>query len=70
MCCEQDVKKEPLFCLETAVKLLAFSWVVYNDTTPLAAEKEVHIDVTDSGEKPKVAQVAQVKHTDQVSLFA
>ena len=69
MCCEQDVKKEPMFCMETAVKLLTFSWIVYSDTTPPAKEKEVHINVSDSeiDQPHEAAQVAEVKHVAQVS---
>ncbi|BDA45988.1 hypothetical protein COCOBI_08-0800 [Coccomyxa sp. Obi] len=39
-----DVSKEPFFCLETALKLLTFSRVVYHDTTPVGAEKHVDVD--------------------------
>ena len=29
---EQNVERQPMFCLETAVKLLTFSWAVYGST--------------------------------------
>lgn len=38
--CAQDVKKHPMFCMETAVKLLTFSWVVYLETNSPVAEKD------------------------------
>ncbi len=52
-----------MFCLETAVKLLTFSWVVYNDTTPPAAEQEVRIDLPDPESKdlPQTLQAKEVK---------
>ena len=43
MCGAQEAR-EPLFCLETAVKLLAWSWLVYKDSAGLhdgAGLKEV-----------------------------
>ncbi len=45
----QDVRKEPFFCLETALKLLTFSRIVYLDTTQPAVEK--HVDVGSSANK-------------------
>ncbi|KAK9906400.1 hypothetical protein WJX75_001237 [Coccomyxa subellipsoidea] len=41
----KDVKKQPMFCLETAVKLLTFTWVVYGDSTPPSVEKDIHIEI-------------------------
>lgn len=70
MCCVQDVKKEPMFCMETAVKLLTFSWVVYSDTTPPAAEKELHIDISSSKVSVRGdvgVQPDEVKPSQQVS---
>ena len=64
------MKKEPMFCLETAVKLLTFSWVVYSDTTPPAAEKEVHIDISSSKVSVKgdmAVQPDEAKSSQQVS---
>ena len=60
-----------MFCMETAVKLLTFSWVVYNDTTPPAKEKEVHVDLTDPKIKmpPKTVQVGQINPVHQVSAL-
>ncbi|EIE24300.1 alpha/beta-hydrolase [Coccomyxa subellipsoidea C-169] len=59
----KNVKKQAMFCLETAVKLLTFSWVVYDDTTPPAAEKEVHIDIPDpkSNDLPQTLQAKEVE---------
>ncbi|BDA45987.1 probable lipase at C-terminar half [Coccomyxa sp. Obi] len=37
----RDAEKQPLFCLETAIKLLAFSWVVYSDEP--AASKSTNL---------------------------
>jgi hypothetical protein len=34
-----------MFCLETAVKLLTFTWVVYGDSTPPSVEKDIHIEI-------------------------
>ena len=58
-----------MFCLETAVKLLTFSWVVYEDTAPPAAEKEVHVDIPDPKSKdlPQPVQPGEVKLLQPVS---
>ncbi|CAL8462126.1 g1657 [Coccomyxa elongata] len=39
----KDAEKQPMFCLETAIKLLAFSWVVYNDKCAPAASESVGV---------------------------
>ncbi|MFM9768170.1 hypothetical protein, partial [Streptomyces scabiei] len=36
-------EKQPMFCLETAIKLLAFSWVVYEDKCAPAASRRVGV---------------------------
>lgn len=60
-----------MFCLETAVKLLTFSWVVYDDTTPPAAEKELHINIPhpNSQSLKQTAQVNEAKLFLQVRAF-
>ena len=47
----QDAQKEPMFCLETAIKLLAFSWVVYDEKSAPAASKSM--DACSHGAKNK-----------------
>jgi hypothetical protein len=42
---------EPLFCVETAVKLLTFSWAMYTNNSPRAAADEEKPDILASEEK-------------------
>ncbi len=49
----QDVDKQPMFCLETAIKLLAFSWAVYDESCAPASSKTVCCNGGKDG-KPRV----------------
>ena len=57
--------------METAVKLLTFSWVVYGVMTPPAAEKDVHILISSlkskSIEGDEAVQSGETKAVQQVS---
>jgi hypothetical protein len=52
---------EPLFCMETAVKLLAFSQAIYLDGTPFAAESDLHVKEADSMDAAQTCGVDEVR---------
>ena len=39
----QNVEKQPMFCLETAVKLLTFSWAVYGNESSCPAKELIGV---------------------------
>jgi hypothetical protein len=62
MVCGRQEAKEPLFCLETAVKLLAWSWLVYKDSpAPCKADALKEVSASEGSEPTEVSDSEQAR---------